>query len=78
MYNRETKASRYYILFKIGLKYLRFVSDINFNNQYWQVFESPSVKMYLYGAYLDTREWWNGPRIRITAMIDKNNEKVVS
>ena len=77
MYNRETKASRYYILFKIGLKSLD-VSDINFNNQYWQVFESPSVKMYLYGAYLDTREWWNGPKIRITAMIDNNDEKVVS
>ena len=47
--------------------------DININNKYWQLYESQSVKMYLYAAYLDKRKLCNGcngAKIRITAVYE--------
>ena len=56
------------------------MSDINFNNKYWQMFESSVMKLYLYAAYLDNRK--DNPKnetlIRITAVVYKLNENSVS
>ena len=47
------------------------LQDLKFNNLYWQVHDSGTVTFYLYGAYLDLRQYkTNGSFVRILGMVD--------
>jgi len=53
------------------------IYDIQFNNKYWQVFESSNGSFYLYGAYLDVRTNNRlGPTVRILGMINRLEPQV--
>ena len=53
------------------------IYDIQFNNKYWQVFESSNGSFYLYGAYLDVRTNNRlGPTVRILGMINSLEPQV--
>ena len=67
LYLRDHKNTR-----KKSCGKLPALTDIHYNNHYWQEMTTSNGTFYLYGAYLDLRELNRlGPTVRILGMIDR-------